>query len=105
MLVCMSCKCLSDESDLREVVDRVPYGEGYVDMPSGGVCPHCGSDELNKAAECACCGECVDKDTIDCGLCDSCAEDLYKTLKELWNALSPAQKEWTGEHCDDWMEG
>lgn len=104
-MICKSCGCPVDEHDLHETFDRVPYGDGYVDMPSGNTCPRCGDDDLCEAAECSCCGEYVDKDSLDCSLCDSCTEDLYKTLKEFWNALSPAQKEWTGEHCDDWMEG
>lgn len=80
-MICKSCELLLDESELEMVVDSVPYGEGYVDMPSGCVCPHCGSDELCEAVECSCCGRYIAKDTLDIDLCDDCADDLYEALK------------------------
>ncbi len=104
-VICKTCELLLDESELVPIYDRVPYGEGYVAMPSGSTCPHCGGTDIHDAVSCACCNEPVIEDELVDDVCPRCANQLRQMMNELWlkMPIEPWVREWAINHADEWM--
>lgn len=90
---CRDCEEATDEPEFIEV-DPLPFCRGY------HVCPHCGSDDLTEAKECAICGEYAPADEMvrtydenDWYFCPKCkdiwAKEFSYHLREFFNKEQP----------------
>lgn len=82
MYKCGDCGAIFEEP--RITIDKVPYGDAYVDYPSGEECPHCGSDFFDEVEKCKICGEYMDGHY---GLCEDCYAEVEKEMQTLVNKL------------------
>lgn len=63
------------------IVDKEPYGEGYVDWVSGSACPNCGG-EFEEVYICELCGdEFFESDFPD--VCPSCIRIVANRFSEM----------------------
>lgn len=98
MFYCTECKKMSDSTKSRSEWQGEKEHGGYVVYDT---CPHCGSDEIEKAGECEICGVWIPSDKDYCHFCEekvnavmrSAFEQLEKTANVEANILS-VMAEW-----------
>ncbi len=102
-MICQVCGARIAPEDWDTAMDRVPYGEGEVEMRGGVLCPVCGSEAVSIAEECLECGGDFAKEELDGGLCRLCVAALNESLDWMWDQLSVPQRQWAAMH-PEWME-
>ena len=92
MLKCRHCGAVHDEHSAvwREYMDRFGNWESREDgIYANWLCPDCGSDDVEEAYKCACCGEwCFDDVMVD----DICF-DCYEEGKTVDNVIEYTKRE------------
>lgn len=87
MYICTDCGALYEAEHRPYFVDRLPYGEGYIEHKFYSCT--CGGD-LVEAAICSACGEWKDAEELSHGICDKCGaaliRDARQVLKEQFSA-------------------
>lgn len=79
---CYICNCCGEVvDDLKEVREFMGYYGSAPAYDSDYVCPYCGSDDLDEAEECECCGEYHRVDELTNGVCDDCLHSHDKDWK------------------------
>lgn len=83
MYICKDCGYVFEEP-VVEYDDPSPAG---VSLASGAYeyesCPHCGSDDIDGAEVCACCGEWYDGTKNSKIVCGDCYEDIEQELEAI----------------------
>lgn len=83
--ICNNCGAVVDTDKLRTVREEVGEYWGSPAYDSYGVCPCCGSEDLEEGEECVCCGEVFPREEMYGNVCLDCFFEYERKWKFWYN--------------------